>query len=259
VIVADRLGNKRLARLLPALVAVNLAAAPLVAWSYRPFDSTDADVAAKGEVELEFGALGFLRQGQETFLTAPAFVINFGLPDDREIVLQGQVQSQLNSAGGPRRTSLEDTGLFLKQVHRSGSLQGLAGPSLATECGILLPTIEGESGVGASCGGIFSERWRTATTHLNTAFSWTRQHRPEYFLGWILEGPNAWPLRPALELFADRQSDAPLNRSALAALIWRASDTLSLDLGIRAARADGLNIYELRAGLTWGFSLLREP
>ena len=256
---AESLGNKRPAALVATLLAANLSTLPLAACAYRPFDSTDADVAATGEVELELGALGFLRQGPEAFLSVPSFVINFGLPDEREIVLQGQVQSQLKSADGTRRTSVEDTGLFLKQVHRTGSLQGMAGPSLATECGVLLPTIEGESGVGASCAGILSERWRKATTHLNAAFGWNRQHRPEYFLGWVLEGPNAWPLRPALELLADRQSNASLTRSALAALIWRRSDTLSLDLGVRGARADGLNVYELRAGLTWDFSLERKP
>ncbi len=28
--------------------------------AYRPFDGTDADVAAKGELELEIGPLGYL-------------------------------------------------------------------------------------------------------------------------------------------------------------------------------------------------------
>jgi hypothetical protein len=38
-------------------------AMPRLAFAYRPFDSTDAAVAAKGEVELELGPLGFLRTG----------------------------------------------------------------------------------------------------------------------------------------------------------------------------------------------------
>ena len=43
-------------------------AMPPLAFAYRPFDSTDAAVAAKGEVELELGPLGFLKTGPDRFL-----------------------------------------------------------------------------------------------------------------------------------------------------------------------------------------------
>ncbi len=243
--------NKRIPALFPAVVAAGLAAAPLPAGAYRPFDSTDADVAGPGEAELELGALGYLRQGPERFLSAPSFSANFGLPDRRELVLEGRVRSRLDATAATRRTSIDDIGVFLKQVHRPGSLQGLAGPSLASECGVLLPGIGGQSGAGASCTGIVSQRWQAATTHFDAALAWTREHRPELFLGWIVEGPHDWPLRPAMEIFADRERGGASTRSALAGLVWRASDTLSIDLGIRRARAAGVNVAELRAGLTW--------
>jgi len=36
---------------------------PLSARAYRPFDGTDAAVADKGEVEIELGPVGFVKQG----------------------------------------------------------------------------------------------------------------------------------------------------------------------------------------------------
>jgi hypothetical protein len=251
--------TKRIAALLPAVVAAGLAAAPLPVGAYRPFDSTDADVAGPGEAELELGTLGYLRQGSERFLSAPSFSANFGLADRRELVLEGQVRSRLDAADATRRTSIEDIGVFLKQVHRPGSVQGQSGPSLASECGVLLPSIGGQSGAGARCTGIVSQRWQAATTHVNAALAWTREHRPELFLGWIVEGPNDWPLRPAMEIFTDRERGAALTHSSLAGLVWRASDTLAIDLGIRSARTDGVNVSELRAGLTWTFSTPTKP
>ena len=60
------------------------------AHAYRPFDSTDASVAAPGEFELEAGPAGYLRLGQANYLVAPAIVANLGFVDRWEVVLQGR-------------------------------------------------------------------------------------------------------------------------------------------------------------------------
>jgi hypothetical protein len=222
------------------------------AFAYRPFDSTDADVAGAGTFELELGPVGYLKEGRDRFLVTPAAVANFGLAGDREFVVEGTLQRPIDDTSDRARTSLVDTGLFLKQVHRPGSLQESTGPSVATECGLLLPNIHGESGMGARCAGIVSQRWPTATVHLNAALALTRQHNPDLFLGAILEGPYDWAIRPALELFAERESGKPWTFSTLVGAIWRAKDNLSFDIGVRVARADHENVKEVRMGLTWG-------
>jgi hypothetical protein len=58
----------------------------LTAWSgsaraYRPFDGTDAAVAAPGELEIELQPAGRLREGGTTTLVAPATVFNYGLSE----------------------------------------------------------------------------------------------------------------------------------------------------------------------------------
>src|SRR5258705_7013849 len=175
----------------------------LTAWSgpasaYRPFDGTDAAVAAPGEVEIELQPAGRLRENGSTTLIAPATVINYGLSEGWEAVFEGQGQTPL-SPSGP--ASLTSAGAFLKHILRPGSLQDKTGPSVATEFGVLLPDSTGNSGVGARMAGIVSQRWDWGTIHLNAETALTRDHHGDLFLGAIIEGPSTWTVRPVSENF----------------------------------------------------------
>jgi hypothetical protein len=224
------------------------------ALAYRPFDSTDAAVADDGEFELEFEPVGSLREGASRSRVAPAAIANFGISGDREIVLQGQRQTLIDpDATGPR-TSIVDTGLFIKRVLRRGVLQEAAGPSIAAEYGFLLPTLHGESGTGFSSAGILSQRSDLGTVHLNSVLSLTRSHHADLFLGAIVEGPHTWTVRPVAEVFGEQQAGGARTRSALYGAIWRFRDSLSFDLGVRQAHSGSEGVHEVRLGLTWGFS-----
>ena len=244
-------------RRLCAALALAMLSAPALA--YRPFDSTDADVAGPGEFELELGPLGWLRQGADTFRVAPAVVANLGLPWDSELVLEGERQVALDPAASEPKTSLVDTGVFVKTVLREGALQDARGPSVAAEYGVLLPEVHGQSGTGASLTGIVSQRWEAGTLHLNAALAYNREHEPDLFLGGILEGPYAWTVRPVAEVFGEQASGSPRTSSALVGAIWRASDDLTLDFGLRFAHSGDESIREIRLGLTWTLSFKKEP
>ena len=71
------------------VIALCLAASSGPARAYRPFDGTDAAVAAPGEVEIELQPAGRLREGGNTTLVAPATVFNYGLSQGWEAVFQG--------------------------------------------------------------------------------------------------------------------------------------------------------------------------
>jgi hypothetical protein len=243
-------------RLCTALV---LAMLPAPALAYRPFDSTDAGVAAPGEFELELGPIGWLREGESSFRVAPAVVANLGLPWKSELVLEGERQAALDPAPGEPKTSFVDTGVFVKTVLREGALQDASGPSVAMEYGVLLPEVHGQSGTGASVAGIVSQRRDAGTLHLNAQFAWNRDHEPEGFLGAILEGPYAWTVRPVAEVFGEQASGSPRTSSALLGAIWRARDDLTLDFGVRFAHAGDELIREVRLGLTWTLSFKKEP
>lgn len=236
-----------------AAVALLLAIGSGHALGYRPFDSTDADVARRDEVELELGPLGRVRQGGRQTLVAPAVVANFGLAGDRELVIQGQREVVSGREPGEPHAAIVDNGVFIKQVLRKGVLQDESGPSVATEYGLLLPAVHGAKGTGFSVAGIVSERNAAGSAHLNLALAQTREHQADLFLGAIVEGPHAWPLRPVAEFFTERASGSARTRSALVGAIWQAREGLTFDAGVREARDGSASVHELRVGLTWSF------
>ena len=238
--------------------AALLAMAHMPAWGYRPFDGTDGDVAKPGEFELELGPVGRLREGGRRFLVAPAVVANFGLPGARELVIEGRREVARQAEPDEPHSALVDDGVFVKQLLRKGALQEEGGPSVATEYGVLLPDVHGEHGAGMSLAGIVSQRVERITVHLNGAFAYTRRHEPDLFLGAILEGPGAWRVRPVAEIFTERGRAGERTDSVLLGAIWRAREDLSLDAGIRSARAGAAAVHELRIGLTWAFPYRRE-
>ena len=241
------------------LLPLLLLAYSSLALAYRPFDSTDADVAHANEAEIELGPVQWLREGSRRSLQAPALIANFGLAKDHELVIEGRHQIARDPAPGESRSALVDDAVSIKQVLRRGVLQDEAGPSVATEYGVLLPGINAQHGTGFSLAGIVSQRWSAGTAHLNAAVARTREHESDVFLGTILEGPYAWRVRPVAEIFTDRATGSPRVNSGLVGAIWRVRDGLSFDAGVRYARtSDGESIHEFRLGLTWAFSYRQE-
>jgi len=239
------------AGLLCALGLLLLVSEP--AFALRPYDSTDADVAKQGEFELELGPVGWRREGSKRIEVAPAVIGNFGLEGNRELVIQGQREVALDREPGEPRSAIVDNGVFIKQLLRQGTLQDASGPSVATEYGVLLPSVHGEKRTGLSVAGILSHRTETLSLHLNAALAWTREHEPDLFLGVILEGPYSWVVRPVAEVFGEQASGSPRTTSMLVGAIWRFRDGLSFDVGIRRAHDRDETIRELRLGLTWTF------
>jgi hypothetical protein len=240
-------------------LAIRGAAASLIflgiagpAFAYRPFDGTDAAVAAPGELEVELQPAGVRRDGATPTLVAPWTVLNFGLSEGWEAVFEGQGETPL-SPSGP--TNLIAAGAFLKHVVLPGSLQGKSGPSIATEFGVLLPDSTGDSGVGASWAGIISQRWDWGTINLNVETVLTRDHHADVFLGSIIEGPAKWTVRPVAELFYEREFGQEETFSGLVGLIWQVSDKLAFDVAYRHALTNHRPVNEVRAGLTFGFPL----
>ncbi len=229
---------------------------PLSARAYRPFNGTDAAVAERGDMEIELGPVGFVREGSDNYLVAPSAILNWGFADRMEFVVEGRhfVHLGTTTAAEPR-FRVEETGLSVKTVLREGALQDRAGVSIATEVGALLPTINGDPGFGAQDTIIVSQRWTDVTVHVNAAAAWTRAHTLGLFGGVILEGHDVWSVRPVAEVFVEGQADLPTAYSGLVGAIWRARDELSIDTALRLAREGDLNTTEVRLGLTWAFKV----
>jgi hypothetical protein len=234
---------------LPALLA---ASEPVLA--YRPFDSTNADVAAPGAIELEIEPLGYLHQPDGSFLIAPDVVVNFGLRDRMQLVLEGRYRRATHFEPGEPRGRIDETGLLLTTVVREGFLQNMPGASVAVEFGALLPTVNDEAGIGGSALVVSSIQWPRVIAHFNAELLLSRSRDVELFGGVILEGRTSGALRPVMELFIEGESNHPSStRSILMGAIWDAKDMLALDFGTRVARVDTDTEYEVRAGVTWAF------
>jgi hypothetical protein len=138
-----------------SLILVGVAACPDPALAYRPFDGTDAAVAAPGQLEIELQPAGVQHEQVMQTLIAPWTVVNIGLSEGWEAVFEGRGETPLVPSGP---TELTTAGAFLKHVVVPGSLQGKDGPSVATEFGVLLPDSTGDGGAGVSWAGIVSKR-----------------------------------------------------------------------------------------------------
>lgn len=235
------------------ILPVLLLLLPTRTFAYRPFDSTDANITNAGKVDLELGPMGYLREGSDRFLVAPAIALNFGIGSCREIVLEGRVREAWNAGPDIAPVSVVDTGASIQQLLREGSLQDKSGPSIAAEYGLLLPTVNGESGMGAILTGIVSQRWTSGTVHLNAAAMLNREHHRVLFGGLIGEARYSLPVRPAAEIFVQSEEGGPRILSALVGAIWRARENVAFDVGLRSARVGDENVKELRLGFTWGF------
>ena len=65
------------------------------ALAYRPFNGTDAAVAEPGFLELELGPIQYFEAGSTPVLISPDFVINYGIGERWELVLQGRLAHEL--------------------------------------------------------------------------------------------------------------------------------------------------------------------
>jgi len=222
------------------------------AFAYRPFDGTDAAVAAPGEIEVELQPAGIQHEQGTQTLIAPWTVVNIGLSEGWEAVFEGRGETPLSPLGP---TELIDAGAFLKHVVVPGSLQGKDGPSVATEFGVLLPDSTGDSGAGVSWATIVSQRWDWGTVHFNMETALMRDHHADVFVGTIIEGPSKWKVRPVAEFFYEKEFGQAETVSGLVGLIWQVSDKLSFDTAFRHALTNGHPVNEVRAGLTFAFPL----
>jgi hypothetical protein len=223
------------------------------ALAYRPFDGTDAAVAAVKEMEIELQPAGALRQSSLTSLIGPATVVNYGFARNWEFVLQGVGQFPLSNSD--ETASFVGVGAFLKHVLREGSLQDAGGPSIAIEFGPLLPGFKADNGFGASFGAIVSQQWDWGTVHANVATAVTRDQHADVFVSGIVEGPSKWKVRPVMEISYEDEIGQARTFSGLVGAIWQVRDNLSFDLGYRHAWVNSRPVDEVRAGLTFGLAV----
>ncbi len=236
------------------VAAATSLAAPRAARAYRPFDQTDAGVAELHDVELELGPVGVLHDAAGTTYI-PGFILNYGVVPRVELVFDAHHAFVFGDTDVEARRRQLDSSLTAKVVVRPGVLQDQPGPSIAIEAGALLPTVPVAGGAGAAVAAIASERWPALALHLNAEGDYTRDGTFAFIGGFIVEGPDAWTVRPVGEFFFSHEASLPATVSGLGGAIWRASPHLAFDAAGRLADEGGEHELEIRAGLTWSFGI----
>jgi hypothetical protein len=237
--------------------ALVMIAWPEIAQAYRPFNGTDASVAARGEFELELGPLQFRRSVGRDQLLAPATVLNLGVLPRTELVVDFVGSMPLPAAAGEARYQVRETDVFLKVVLREGVLQDGSGPSVALEAGPLTPEIEGQSGLGFAANLIVSERWDWFLAHLDNQALWGRG---DLTFGWQSSligefrfSETAWPV---VELLWQRTFSSGVSTySALLGGIWHAAPGFDLDAAALVASSYRRAGFEARLGFTWALRI----
>ena len=176
--------------------------------------------------------------------TSPA-IINYGFAEDWEIVAEGR-----NALFSKGRDKLSDVALSLKTVLRDGSLQEKTGVSLGSEFSVLLPGIGTDNGAGLEWTMLASEKQDWGAWHFNLGPMLDRGGSPGLVAGWILEGPDQWPVRPVAEIRYERSGHEEMI-AGLVGVIIPIREGLALDLGLRHARENGRPDEQLRAGVTF--------
>ncbi len=245
------MSERCLIRVATALLAVAGLLHSKRADAYRPFDGTDADVAELGRFELEMGPVHWYDHAGQNYLIAPATVLNLGIFENTELVVDFQDFVALGALHGRPRLALLDTDVLVKHVFREGILQGKSGLSVAVEAGPLTPEINGTSAFGASADLILSYRWDWGTVHFNEWPEYSREHNLDLFSGVIIEGPHEWLVRPVSEFFYEKEIHGDQTASALVGAIWTPRESFVVDLAFRGARVADENEAELRLGFTW--------
>jgi len=242
----------RVSRQFVYLLLCGLFLAPIKAWAYRPFVSTDADVADKGEIEIEFGYFNWERVDDENSYITPQLVFNYGITDSLELVGEFDVEHESGA-----KSQLVDPGLFLKSVLKPGVLQGSQGLSFALEAGLLLPSeIDEENQTGFEAFGIVSGTLSNFTWHFNLGGGVDRIDHSSFGLwGVAIEHPVNSNLKLVAELNAESVKGEAADTSGLLGMVWEPASfsSLELDLGIRQGASDEAADWGATMGLTFSF------
>ena len=236
-----------------ALAAAALLCAP-PARAYRPFFSTDADVAVYRTIELELGYFGLQRQNGTTHGQTPQVVVNYGFLPGFEAV--GQFYLDEPPGESPRVFNGE---LSVKNVLRRGVLQDQPGPSVAMESAVLVPGSAGESQprFGWEESGILSHRLGDVTLHWNASLGVDQTAGlPLAVFGLIGEKPLVSGLRAVGELFSEEVRTLAPDNSVLVGLIWEPGwREAAFDVGVRRGLSASAPLWAVTAGVSIPFAL----
>ena len=222
--------------LMPLAVLVAGFAFPEEASAYL-FDTNDATTVDPGELEFEIQPVGlYYGEGDDTYFVLPSFMAYVGLESGVDLLFLARGYRPVGGGG----YSIGDTQALLRFQLRDGNYVGDEdGASVVLQAGMLLPTYNDAEGVGFSYALLISHNLGYLTYHANLQVDYRRGPAFGFFGSFAIEGPEAWPVRPALEFYVDVEGDAAEGSALLGAIV---------DVGEKASVMAGARLGQTRDG-----------
>ena len=220
------------------------------AWAYRPFDFTDADVAEARTLEIAVAPAEYLEHGEVRSMHLPNLSLTFGLGGGYEFGVEGINSVFLKTDDTQPQSSFFEWAAAIKRLLRRGNLQDVAGPSIATEGEVVVPT-RGQVRPGTALAVVMSDESKTGVAHLGVEVARTPELENELSVVLILETLDYHGVRPVAELATTGVRHALPENSALIGVIYEAYEGLAFDVGVKFGKAGDDRSTELRTGASW--------
>lgn len=207
-------------------------------------DLNDATVVGHGRMALELQPIGYYQTligDEEHDLVLPSFQLYWGFAEGWDLLYVARGYALLDDAPPDQsRFAYAEQMIGFRTILRHGTYSteeegedAPDGPSLVLQTGLFLPGVDAdELGFGASVALLFAQMWDEATIHLNAWANLTRERTFELFVSCVIEGPDAWPVVPTVEVYFDLYDGEPYASGLVGAVIGVTDDFL-LQGGVR--------------------------
>lgn len=220
-------------------------------------DANDARTLDPGALEMEVQPIGYFHvlteDGEEHSLVAPSLMLYLGIDRGVDLIFLTRgffVVDDEVPAAERYRTWESTIALRVQLVPGRYSTDGIDGPSLVLQTGVMLPNVSGQGEhPGAQLGLLLGQQWDAGTLHANVFATYTTWNSLDLFLAVAMEGPPDWSVRPLVEVWYDHDTYYGELLSGLVGLYVDATEHLTLELGGRIGGWDGYTELEARVSM----------
>ncbi|MDQ3035316.1 MAG: hypothetical protein M3Y87_23125 [Myxococcota bacterium] len=241
--------------LLVLIAACAVGLLPARAQAYL-MDANDARTLDPGALEMEVQPLGYFHvlteDGDEHSLVAPSLMLYLGIDRGVDLIFLTRGFFLVDEVPDATRYRTWESTIALRVQLVPGrySTDGIDGPSLVLQAGVMLPNVSGQGEhPGAQLGLLLGQQWDAGTLHANVFATYTTWNSFDLFVAVAMEGPPDWSVRPLVEVWYDHDTFYGELLSGLVGLYVDANEHLTLELGGRIGAWDGYTELEARLSM----------
>lgn len=217
-------------------------------------DANDARTLDAGTLEIEFQPIGYYQvfgEEAEHQLVAPSLMLYLGLTGQVDLIFLSRGFLSLDDVPSSQRYRTWESTVALRWLLLPGrySTEGIEGPAIALQTGVMLPNVSADERVGAQIGLLLSQQWDAGTLHANVFATYTTWDAFDLFVAVAMEGPPEWSIRPLVEVWYDHDTYYGDLLSAVLGFYADVAEEASLELGARVGAWEDYTELEIRISM----------